>query len=172
MNKKMWLLIPVVMLAMAGSCDTSNTGDSPHGDPFPAPIEVPAESAAPSKTAYQGECDPSKLPKTKPNIQKKRYVTIYTCVPEAYRPYEVQIAVRDNTTGEFGQFDEPVVGAIYEREIGYDSGHHVTMHIELKPARAGSFEGFLYVIDGPANITGPLKIDGSWRVLTDFTVAR
>lgn len=117
------------------------------------------------------ECDTNRVPAEKPNIGDKRYVTIYACVEQYFAPIEVSIHIRDNTTGEAHDQNEPVAGREFQVVVGYDKGHNVTMSIELKPARAGSPSGFLYVTDGPGN-RHTSRIDRAWRAQYEFRSAR
>jgi hypothetical protein len=56
--------------------------------------------------------------------------------------------------------------------IGYDAGHEVLINAELKPAKPGSKQGFLYLSDGPAN-KKVVAIEGGWRAqVVQFKTAR
>lgn len=116
-------------------------------------------------------CDPDEVPKDKPNLEQKRYVTIYGCVEDGFQPIELFVGARDITTGEYGEHNEPAAGTKVGYVVGYDSGHKVTLDITFKPSRPGSQQGLLYISDGPAN-RKTLYISGSWRVKTSFTVGR
>jgi hypothetical protein len=157
-----WIIIALAVFALLTGLACEPEGPTKE-DPFPAPAKTTAGKPL--------ECDPSEVPPDKPNLGGKRYVTIYGCVEEGFEPIELLTSARDNTTGEYGEHNEPSASRKVQYVIGYDSDHHVTLHVELKPSRPGSRLGFLYISDGPAN-RKTLLIDGAWRALTDFTVAR
>lgn len=133
------------------------------GDPMPDPVTTTA--------AAGGACNIDRLPPDPPNLDHKRYVIVYGCVEDGFQPIELSTAARDNTTGEFGEHTEPSANAEVRYIIGYDTGHNVTLHVELKPSRPGSKKGFLYISDGEGN-RKIVKIDKGWRALADFTVMR
>jgi hypothetical protein len=158
-------VLSAVILAPTLACDLGNTSKS---DPFPAPAVTAVASASVPVT---GDCSLDRLPPDPPNLDNKRYIVVYGCVEDGFQPLELITAARDNTTGEFGEHTEPSAHTEVRYIIGYDTGHHVTLHVELKPSRTGSKKGFLYISDGEGN-RKIVKIDKGWRALADFTARR
>lgn len=135
-------------------------------DPMPAPVEKSAASKA-----QKSNCDRDRVPPDKPNLGKKRYVTIYGCVDEGFAPITLITSARDVTTGEFGEHEEPSGNTSVQYVVGYDSGHQIQMHVELKAVKPGSKNGFLYISDGPGNRIY-IGIGEGYRAYTDFQPSR
>lgn len=159
------VIVPLTFALMGaeGGCEKREDGPT-----------ASATTEGPSKEKKDKESCPSdRVPADKPNIEGKRYVTIYGCAEESMGPLDLGIFVRDVTTGETGDHHEISAGGEVQYVIGYDNGHHVEITVEFKPTGKGSKVGFLYISDGPANRKF-YYINKGWRAQTDpiFRVAR
>ena len=169
MNRKITALIAgVLTLGLLAGADDCKGGDGvgtqPGHDPQPDKRKT---------VEATGECKPMVDPAVPPNLQKKRYITVWTCLEEEYGPYTVYYHASDGMTGKtLASTEEQVIGnRPFNRIIGYDSGQKVTLTVDLRPARAGSKNGYIIARDGPAN-TQSMVIDGAWTAKVQINAAR
>ena len=160
MRQTIIIVLAVFALLTGLACEPEGPSK---GDPFPAPAKTTAGKPK--------QCDPNEVPPDKPNLDQKRYVTIYGCVEDGFQPIELFTGARDKTTGEYGEHNEPSANTKVHYVVGYDSGHKVVLDISFKPSKTGSQQGMLYISDGPAN-RKTLYISGSWKIKTSFNTAR
>jgi hypothetical protein len=165
-----WIIgLSILGAAIAQSpCDAPNYNPNDQAKHTPDPVATGTLAGGHNEPI---ECTVARVPSDKPNLDKKRYVTIYGCAERKYGPLDLSIFVRDNTSGEVGSHDEPSAGPEVQYVIGYDAGHKVEINAELKPARPGSKQGFLYMSDGPAN-KKVQAIEGGWKAQITFKTAR
>lgn len=163
------LFAGVLVATSLGAADCKNQdglGSQPGHDPQPNKQKTTAASTAP--------CKPMVDPAVPPNLDKKRYITIWTCLEPEFGPYTVTYHAADGITGKtLAATDEDVVDVArpFNRIIGYDSGQKVTITVDVRPARAGSKNGYIIARDGVAN-TKKVTIDGGWTAKLQINASR
>jgi hypothetical protein len=165
------LLIAALVIGLpllgAGECK----GDGNSGDPKDPNYNKEVTKAAPASPG--AECANFPDAAVPPNLQQKRYITIWTCLETAYGPYTVYYHATDINGNTLASTEEAVVEVAkpFNRIIGYDTGQKVSISIQIRPARPGAKNGYIYAKDGPANIKSG-RIDGAFQIRIDINAAR